>query len=111
MAGEPEAFNAEVVILVAKYVGAMKRLIHFLFAAAISNALAQTPVIKDDFSSNKYGWEEDLTKVISNNTYGINANEDGDQSVINFFLDPQSDYVISADFVQQNGLDDNGFGL
>ena len=111
MGGEREVFNAEVVILSAKPVGAMRRAIHFLFAAAISNALAQTPVIKDDFSSNKYGWEEDQTKVISNGTYGINASEDGDQSVINFFLDPQSDYLISADFVQQNGLDDNGFGL
>ncbi|HLZ16882.1 MAG TPA: OmpA family protein [Cyclobacteriaceae bacterium] len=89
----------------------MKRIMLFFLVATIANAMAQAPVIKDDFSFNKCGWEENQTKTILNGTYVINANEDGDQSVVNFFLDPQKDYTISADFTQQNGLEDNGFGL
>lgn len=85
----------------------------FLISALAINAniLAQQKVIDDDFSKNSYGWEQSDTKTFANGTYVIDANEDGDQSVINFFIDPQKDFIISADFVQQDGLSDNGFGL
>ncbi|MGC4020592.1 MAG: OmpA family protein [Cyclobacteriaceae bacterium] len=86
-----------------------------IFSVAViliaSSAIAQQPVIKEDFSKNNYGWEQSQTKTFSNGAYIINTNEEGDQSTINFFIDPQKDFVISADFVQQDGLNDNGFGL
>src|SRR5579872_3882254 len=89
----------------------MKNLTILLLAAIVSKTIAQSPVIKDDFLTNKSGWEESQFKLFSNGNYIINASEEGDQSVINFFLDPQKDYTISADFTQQSGLNDNGFGL
>src|SRR5579859_8023324 len=89
----------------------MKNLTILLLAAMVSKTMAQSPVIKEDFSTNKSGWEESQTKVFLNGSYIINANEEGDQSVINFFLDLQKDYTISADLTQQSGLNDNGFGL
>ena len=89
----------------------MKNILLIGLIATSSTLFAQTTLIKDDFSSNKFGWDEDKTKSIANGTYAINATEDGDQSLINFFIDPQQDFIISADFVQQNGLDDNSFGL
>jgi outer membrane protein OmpA-like peptidoglycan-associated protein len=72
---------------------------------------AQNALIQDDFSSNKYGWEESGTCFFANKEYIINASEEGDQSFLNWFIDPQKEFVISVDIVQQNGLDDNGFGL
>ncbi|HCW06983.1 MAG TPA: hypothetical protein DGG95_06420 [Cytophagales bacterium] len=72
---------------------------------------AQTPLIRDDFSKNKFGWEQSQTKTFSNGTYLINAGDDGDQSTINFFIDRQKDFVISADLTQQEGQPDAAFGL
>jgi outer membrane protein OmpA-like peptidoglycan-associated protein len=72
---------------------------------------AQNALIQDDFSSNQYGWEESGTCFFANKEYIINASEEGDQSFLNWFIDPQKEFVISVDIVQQNGLDDNGFGL
>ncbi len=69
------------------------------------------PIVQDDFSTNKYGWEESATSSLSNGQYVINTTEEGAQSFINFYIDPQKEFIISADFNQQNGLDDNGYGL
>jgi outer membrane protein OmpA-like peptidoglycan-associated protein/Tol biopolymer transport system component len=74
-------------------------------------AAAQKPIVQDDFSVNKYGWEESDVSFFSTGEYIINATEDGGQSSLNLFLDVQKDFTISADFIQQNGLEDNGFGL
>ena len=74
-------------------------------------SLAQKPVIQDDFTLNKYGWEESETCSFSDGEYVINSTEEGGESFLNFFIDPQKDFSISADFNQKNGLDDNGYGL
>lgn len=89
----------------------MKNIWLALFTFFCAKVFAQAPLIQDDFTKNNFGWEQGETKSFSNGTYIISATEDGDQSVINFFIDPQKDFVISADFVQQDGLSDNGFGL
>ncbi len=89
----------------------MKTILPALFAFACVKIFAQAPVIKDDFSKNNFGWEQGGTKSFINGAYVINAGEDGDDAVINFFIDPQKDFVISADLTQQDGLSDNGFGL
>ncbi len=90
----------------------MRLALTILFSSGLLVALAQPkPLIQDDFSSNKYGWEESALSFVANGEYVINSTEEGDQSFLNFFIDPQKDFTISADFVQQNGLEDNGFGL
>jgi outer membrane protein OmpA-like peptidoglycan-associated protein len=72
---------------------------------------AQRPIVQDDFTSNKYGWEESATCTFANGEYLLNSTDEGDESFINFFIDQQKDFVISVDFTQKSGLDDNGFGL
>jgi outer membrane protein OmpA-like peptidoglycan-associated protein len=74
-------------------------------------AKSQAPIIKEDFSSNHYGWLEDETKSISNEVYLINSTEEGDESLVTFFIDLQKDFTLSADFKQLGGKDDNGFGI
>ena len=90
----------------------MRFALFIIFSVKLLTVVAQPkPIIQDDFSSNKYGWEESTLSFFANGEYVINSTEEGDQSVINFFIDPQKDFIISGDFVQQSGLDDNGFGL
>ncbi|GHN00098.1 hypothetical protein WSM22_15870 [Cytophagales bacterium WSM2-2] len=89
----------------------MKTLFLIAGISASATIFAQTPIINDDFSKNSYGWEQSDTKSFTNGAYLIEAGEDGDQSTINFFIDSQKDFTLSADFVQQDGLYDNGFGL
>lgn len=74
-------------------------------------ALAQKPIVQDDFSMNKYGWEESDVCAFSDGEYVMSTTEEGGQSSLNFFIDVQKDFTISADLLQQNGLEDNGFGL
>ena len=84
----------------------------FLLATFFSLAgFAQRPIIQDDFAANRFGWEESATCSLTNGEYIINSTEEGDESFLNFFIDQQKDFVISAEFNQKNGLDDNGFGI
>jgi len=89
----------------------VKTILLALFTFACAKIFAQVPVIREDFSKNNYGWENGGTKSFANGAYIINAGDDGDDAVINIFIDPQKDFVISADLTQQDGLGDNGFGL
>ncbi len=73
--------------------------------------IAQKPIIQDDFASNKFGWEESETCFFANGAYVMNASEEGTQATINYFIDVQKDFTFSADFIQQNGEEDNGYGL
>jgi hypothetical protein len=84
----------------------------FLLATFFSLAgFAQRPIIQDDFAANRFGWEESATCSLTNGEYIINSTEEGDESFLNFFIDQQKDFVISAEVNQKNGLNDNGFGI
>jgi outer membrane protein OmpA-like peptidoglycan-associated protein len=74
-------------------------------------AAGQTALIKEDFSGNHYGWLEDETKKLFNESYLINSSNDGDECLITFFIDLQKDFTLSADLKQLSGADDNGFGI
>ncbi len=88
------------------------RFIFTLCALTVSLIIqAQKPLVQDDFSTKKFGWDESATCSLTGGEYVINATEDGDESFINFYIDLQKDFILSADFNQVNGLDDNGFGL
>jgi outer membrane protein OmpA-like peptidoglycan-associated protein len=84
----------------------------FIFALLLlyTVAKAQTPLIREDFEYNHYGWAEDENKKISNGSYLVNVTRDGDESVLTFFIDPQKDFSVSADIKQLGGLDE-GYGL
>lgn len=83
-------------------------IILILFPSFLS---AQKSLIQDDFLINKYGWEENEICSFANQEYIINATSEGAQSFINFYLDPQKDFVLSANVKQQSGADKDGFGI
>jgi outer membrane protein OmpA-like peptidoglycan-associated protein len=68
-------------------------------------------IVSEEFSSNIRQWEVDEHKTITNDNLVINSTEDGDQSVINIFIDPHLDFELSATFVQMGGDADAGFAL
>jgi outer membrane protein OmpA-like peptidoglycan-associated protein len=70
-----------------------------------------TPIVSEEFSSNIREWEVDDHKIIINDNLTINSTEDGDQSVINVFIDPHLDFELSATFTQMAGDADVGFAL
>lgn len=74
-------------------------------------SVAQKPIIQDDFTFNKFGWEESEICFFANGEYVINATDEGAQSSISYFIDVQKDFTLSAEFIQQNGEQDNGYGL
>lgn len=89
----------------------MKQLLTLIILFFSSVGFAQKPIIQDDFSINKYGWERNEVCSFANQEYIINAMAEGAQSFINFYLDPQRDFVLSADVKQQSGGDKDGFGI
>src|SRR6188768_1460088 len=77
-----------------------------------ASAIAQLKtIINDDFSSNKNFWEISDIQSVKDGSYIINATTDGDESLISRYIDPQKDFVISADFTQLNGSNDCAFGI
>lgn len=83
-----------------------------IFALLAFSVKAQIkPIVQEDFSTNQRYWEVDDSISIANSSMIFTSNEDGDQSVINVYMDPQKDFILSADFVQRGGRQDGGFGL
>ena len=68
-------------------------------------------VVQEDFSSNMRQWDVDEHKSVKDGTLIINSTEDGDQSIINIFIDPHQDFEVVGDFVQQGGQGDGGFAV
>jgi outer membrane protein OmpA-like peptidoglycan-associated protein len=68
-------------------------------------------VVSEEFTSNIRQWEVDENTTLANDKLVINSTEDGEQSVINVFIDPTKDFELSAEFVQMGGLADGGFAL
>lgn len=69
------------------------------------------PVIQDDFSTNANFWETSNTKLLAGGNYTISAPLDGDESLISRYIDPGSDYTLSAEFAQLNGSNECAFGI
>ncbi|MFM8911485.1 MAG: OmpA family protein [Flammeovirgaceae bacterium] len=72
---------------------------------------AQKLLLQDDFSSNKYGWDESEVCSFVNQQYTINASAEGTQSFINYFIDTKKDFVVSCELKQQSGNDKGLFGM
>lgn len=90
----------------------MKAPLLLLMMLAVLKALAQNnPVVQDDFSSNALHWDLDKHKAITDGVLTIQASDEGDEAVINVFIDPEKDYVITADFTQKGGPEEGAFGL
>ena len=90
----------------------MGNLIRVLLIFSVFQAQAQlNPTVKEDFTSNIRQWEVDEHKTISNGLFVFNTNEDGDQAIINFFIDPHQNFELQSDFIQLGGDEDGGFGL
>jgi outer membrane protein OmpA-like peptidoglycan-associated protein len=68
-------------------------------------------VVSEEFTSNIRQWEVDENTSILNDKLVINSTEDGEQSVINIFIDPAKDFELAAEFIQMGGLPDGGFAL
>jgi outer membrane protein OmpA-like peptidoglycan-associated protein len=68
-------------------------------------------LIDDTFVDNRNLWEINDIQTITNGEYVINASTDGDESLIGRYIDPQKDFILSADFLQMGGSNDCAFGL
>lgn len=82
------------------------------FLALLSFAAeAQKVLLQDDFTINKYGWDESEVCSFTNQEYVINSTADGAQSFINYFIDTQKDFVLTCQLKQQSGTDKGLFGM
>lgn len=70
-----------------------------------------TIMIEEDFSSNARHWELSERTSVSNGTLIIRSEATENESVTNVFIEPQKDFLLTADFVQQGGTEDAAFGL
>lgn len=87
-----------------------------LLMTVTSHAHAQLPVIlKEDFSSNIYGWVERETEehkvAFRNGKYFLKAPPGGWMSYLAPYMEPQKDFSLEATFTQVDGKDDNGIGF
>lgn len=82
-----------------------------IMLTALQALSQQTIVAHDDFSSNALHWDLDSHKSIDNGVLMVNAAAEGDETVVNFFIDPAMDYTVTADFTQKAGPEEGAFGL
>lgn len=68
-------------------------------------------IVSEDFSTNLRQWETDEHKSIADGRYTFNTNDDGDQGIVNVFVDPHQNFELSADFIQRGGDEDGGYAL
>lgn len=81
-----------------------------IFLALQVNAQLEE-IVAEDFSTNIRQWDVDEYKHIIDGSLNIKSTEDGDQSIINVFIDPNRDFTLSASFVQKNNEEADGFAL
>jgi outer membrane protein OmpA-like peptidoglycan-associated protein len=84
----------------------------FMILASCIVAFAQPkPLLREDFSGSHYFWQLNENQTLTDGALLINAPEDGAESFVSIYIDPQQDFTLIADFKQLSGLADGGFGL
>jgi outer membrane protein OmpA-like peptidoglycan-associated protein/Tol biopolymer transport system component len=68
-------------------------------------------IFKEDFSSDVRGFVLNENQRLADGTLLLNTPEDGDEALINIYLDPHRDFVVSAQLKQLAGLIEEPFGF
>lgn len=95
----------------------MKRLSIVLMILGAQLVKGQPLVLHDTFDNNEAGWFEGegdtYSAAIENGKYTLKTFEEGHGRTLtlSYFLDPNKDFLIEANFLQRDGSTNNGIGL
>jgi outer membrane protein OmpA-like peptidoglycan-associated protein/Tol biopolymer transport system component len=68
-------------------------------------------IFKEDFSSDVKGFVLNENQRLSDGALLLNTPEDGDETLINIYIDPHRDFIVSAQLKQVAGLIEEPFGF
>jgi outer membrane protein OmpA-like peptidoglycan-associated protein len=88
----------------------MKTLLLILLSTAC--VLGQSNIVfKEDFSSDVKGFILNENQRLADGALLLNTSEEGDEALVNIYLDPHRDFTVSVQLKQVAGLIEEPFGL